>query len=107
MYTRKQYMTDHKSLGRLAYEKYYNQFIELEAGYVDRVVRTIGKAKLLASTDEHLNDIPLKYWDAIRPPEGSFTFAKKLGSWISPHYCVCIAKLAATHFIRGSHGQTA
>jgi hypothetical protein len=59
-YTRKQYLNKECS-----HREYYSQFVDdcIRA----RVCLFVGKDRILASTDEHLNDIPLDVWDAIGP----------------------------------------
>lgn len=59
MITRKEYMADSNRL----HHAYYLQFAT-EA--TKRLVLThITKARIMASTDEHMNDIPLAMWDRI------------------------------------------
>lgn len=45
------------------HRKYYAQFVS--EGVRDSVGRAIGVDRIMASTDPHLNDIPLKAWDAL------------------------------------------
>ena len=56
MITRKQYMNKD-----FTHAEYYGQFSS--ENVVAAVANYIGTDKLLNSTDEHLNDIPLKIWD--------------------------------------------
>jgi len=56
--TRKQYMA-----GEINHHDYYSQFVSDRM--INYVVRLIGKNRLLASTDEHMNDIPLFKWDQL------------------------------------------
>lgn len=54
--TRKQYMNR-----EFTHQEYYGQFSS--PNVVASVAAYIGPKNLLASTDEHLNDIPLRIWD--------------------------------------------
>ncbi len=57
-YTRADYMN-----GACSHRQYYGQFV---TPYIKALVsRFIGKDRLMASKDEHLNDIPLQLWDGI------------------------------------------
>ncbi len=56
MITRKQYMNNEHS-----FREYYEQFSSPDV--CAAVANHIGPKKLLASTDEHLNDIPLIEWE--------------------------------------------
>lgn len=56
MITRKQYMNKEAT-----FKEYYGQFSS--PSVVACVVSYIGVDRLLASTDEHLNDIPMHLWD--------------------------------------------
>lgn len=58
MITRQDYLN-----GKATHREYYGQFVN--ESVKSKVLKTIGKDKLLASTDEHLNDIPMKKWDSI------------------------------------------
>ena len=58
MYTRKDYMNNECS-----HREYYAQFVNQSV--ISRVLSVIGKDKILASNDEHLNDIPLNLWDSM------------------------------------------
>ena len=57
MITRKQYLNK-----EFSFREYYGQFSTPDT--VARVANYIGVEKLLASTDEHLNDIPMHIWDS-------------------------------------------
>ena len=47
----------------VSHREYYAQFITPE---IERVLLArIGRKAIMASTDEHFNDIPLRKWDAI------------------------------------------
>lgn len=60
MPTRKQYMNK-----ECTHREFYAQFAG--PGVKGRVLALIGIERLQSSTDEHLNDIPLKTWDALGP----------------------------------------
>lgn len=81
MYTRKQYMNK-----ECTHREFYGQHMTLPI--INMVVRAIGKDRLLRSTDEHLNDIPLKEWDNLHP---------LLGGSLSDS--VCFAKEAARQWL--------
>lgn len=100
MYTREEYMKDSKTNGKAAHRKYFGQFVT--AGTVATVVRAIGKEKLLASTNEHFNDIPLRLWDRLTPRlSGSEGFAKA-GDYYTLANGVCLAKEAARQFVENN-----
>lgn len=83
--------------GNVSHADYYGQFVN------ESVIRTvegyIGKAKIVASTDPHFNDIPLEKWDALQPAILSIV-GTKLGEangtgGVSLSDTVCVAKAAA------------
>lgn len=107
--TRSQYMEGDTSSKHRAY---YAQFVNEDVKA--RVAAVIGLTTLLYSTDEHLNDIPLKKWDAM----GGFVFKggemiqqpysiepiklsllKEAGEGVSSAILVCIYKEAARQMI--------
>ena len=97
MYTRSEYMTDSRVDGKKAYRKYYGQFVNPSTRA--RVVNAIGKEALLASTDPHMNDIPLIKWDRLVPAlPGSAGFAKA-GDYYTLANGVCLAKEAARQYL--------
>ena len=57
-YTRKEYMA-----GKVSHNDYEAQFVNGEV--INYVLRGIGRDRILASKDEHFNDIPLAKWDAL------------------------------------------
>ncbi len=57
-YTRKDYMD-----GNCDHDTYYAQFVT--ADMLSYVAIVIGKDKIIASTDKHFNDIPLRHWDSL------------------------------------------
>jgi len=56
--TRSQYLA-----GECTYNEYYSQFVT--ESLIKYVVKCIGSEKIINSTDEHFNDIPLQYWDRL------------------------------------------
>ncbi|MCD6056520.1 MAG: hypothetical protein K0Q89_50 [Thermomicrobiales bacterium] len=118
MITRAQYMERSGEVFRAGgdtmavHREYYAQFVNDQT--ISHVVRSVGAARLLASTDPHLNDIPLQQWDALCgfrrrgseiewfSPHSSFPcnwISKELGTWMSPSDLGCIAKEAARQWI--------
>lgn len=67
--TRKQYMEESSKVFREGgdtmevHRRYYAQFVNEST--VSAVSRHIGLDRLLASTDPHFNDIPLREWDSL------------------------------------------
>lgn len=57
--TRKEYMKDSSNL----HHEYYLQFANKCTKTV--ILNSIGEKALMASKDEHLNDIPMKKWDKL------------------------------------------
>lgn len=93
IYTRQQYMQDSQVNGTAAHRKYFGQFVNPST--IARVVNAIGKDRILASTNPHMNDIPLASWDRITPQlPGSGGFAKA-GDYYTLSNGVCLAKEAA------------
>lgn len=98
--------------GRATHRQYYGQFVNDEVKH--SVMYKFGLERLLASTDEHLNDLPLREWDAL----GGFIFRygeivsrpatfypidgkllKEAGEGYSPAVAVCVFKEAARQII--------
>ena len=72
---------------------YYGQLVNEQT--IAAVALLIGRDRILASTDPHLNDIPLKEWDRIIK---SFPLAARfdtLGDYPTLAGLVCVAKEAA------------
>jgi len=93
MFTRKDYMEK-----RCTHREYYAQFVTDEIR--QHVAKHIGTDQLRASTDEHLNDIPLRRWDHL--PlfyKSDHEKVRAAGDWISPAGAVCIYKEAARQLI--------
>lgn len=59
-YTRADYMAENPVVD---HRTYYGQFVD--DGVINYVLRGIGRAAILASKDEHFNDIPIRKWDAL------------------------------------------
>ena len=99
-YTRAEYMKDaqHEAKGpSTAHRRYFGQFVT--DGTKSRVLSAIGLDRLKASTDPHLNDIPLKIWDQLTPQlPGSAGFSKA-GDYYTLANGVCLAKEAARQII--------
>lgn len=114
MWTRKQYMNH-----ECTHDQYYSSVLNsLGKGRVDYVLlMLIPRQQLLASTDEHFNDIPLSKWDAgheaitrlVRwdmmeqtwngepPPRGTVYW--------SLSDSVCVLKQAAKEFVESYHDR--
>lgn len=102
--TRAEYMADpchmvatpnHKELASAAHRAYYAQFVS--PATIAAVVQQIGAANILASTDVHMNDIPLERWDRL-----SFTIAKSFqsaGDYATKAGLVCVGKEAARQWL--------
>lgn len=97
IFTRADYMKASREESPAAHRRYYAQFVN--AHTIAHVVARIGAAKLRASTDEHLNDIPLAHWDALA---GNLPLAQSLkiaGDYLTLGNAVCIAKEAARQWL--------
>ena len=92
MFTRKQYMDK-----EVTHRQYYGQFVT--DATKQRVLRCIGETRLMASTDEHLNDIPLEKWDSLGPAGSRDNWNATRGDWPSLAGAVCIHKEAAHQLI--------
>lgn len=77
------------------HHQYYSQFVD---SYITTLVLAkIGKDKILASTDYHLNDIPLRLWDTLHwdIKRHCYKAVASTGNQYSLSTTVCIAKTAA------------
>jgi len=83
--------------GKCTHRQYYAQFVTTD--YVKTIVKYIGSAKLLSSTDESLNDISLHIWDMAPTSHGTSGKMKELGDVLTLAGSVCIAKEAAKQYI--------
>jgi hypothetical protein len=90
-YTRKQYLA-----GECSHREYYSQFVAEEVK--NRVHTYIGVSRLLASTDKHLNDIPLNLWDRLGAV-GSKARWDAAGDYPTAAGRVCIYKEAARQIV--------
>lgn len=103
VYTRADYMSEPyevRSTGK-PHRRYYAQFVNRNT--INQVVARIGSKRLLASTNPHLNDIPLKEWDNL---SGSLILArtfKSTGDSCTLGGLVCAAKEAARQYIESTH----
>ena len=93
MYTRKQYMNKECS-----HADYNRQFVS--PAMLRSVESHIGVERIRASTDEHLNDIPLWEWDLL-PYNTSRELLKECGDYLTQAGHVCIAKQAARMLLEG------
>ena len=91
-WTRKQRLADECS-----HREYFAQFVDASA--IASVVRHIHARKLIASTDPHFNDIPLKVWDILPAPFGTAAKMKALGDFLTLAGQVCIHKEAARQYV--------
>ena len=73
MIKRADYIKDSSNLHR----SYFGQFVNEEVK--DAVLQAISKEALMASKDEHLNDIPIDKWDAL----SGFRFSKTTGEMLT------------------------
>jgi len=97
--TRKEYLS---SSSPTAHREYYAQYV------TDAIVSHVGTAigqKLLRSTDEHFNDIPLRRWDDIgwgmRPDFKAYGDSDSLAGR------VCIVKEAARQWLEQERSHDA
>lgn len=97
MYTRTQYLADSYAEGVTAHRRYYGQFVTPDTIRV--VVARIGSDKILASTDPHFNDIPLRLWDALVPRLPGSAGFKRAGDYYTLANGVCLAKEAARQYV--------
>ncbi|MEQ8237973.1 MAG: hypothetical protein RIA69_02115 [Cyclobacteriaceae bacterium] len=82
----------------ITFREYYSQFVNEQ--FIKRVVSTIGHNQLIKAKDsDHLNDIPLRLWDAIGAPADTREKMKLCGDFLSLAGCVCIAKEAARQYL--------
>lgn len=92
LFTRHDYMTSPSSSAN--HRRYYSQYVTPQI--IAAVVEVIGAVDLLASTDPHLNDIPLARWDKLANYLGfSRRMWDELGDTPSLAGKVCILKEAA------------
>lgn len=102
-YTRKQYMAEPyktRADSAAAHRRYYAQLVN--ARTIVYVVSIIGADKLRASTDEHLNDIPLRKWDNLTRGLPLATSFANLDDYATLGGLVCVAKEAAHQWIEAN-----
>ena len=96
MFTRKERLNN-----ECTHREFFGQFVTQQM--MNLVVGRIGGDKLLASTDEHLNDIPLRRWDALSGTVRMFITSKQITDaglhGFSLSDCVCTAKEAARQWM--------
>lgn len=79
---------------------YYGQFVT--PALIDYVVWAIGADVINASTDPHMNDIPLRLWDALSTAENRLAIRfSDVGETQTSSVMVCICKEAARQFTEG------
>ncbi len=94
-----------------AHREYYGQFVDEEIKR--RVLLFIGREAIIASTDPHFNDIPLRKWDNLAgfysawsegwKAEKGEDGRRRVG--VSLANCVCIYKEAARQIKEGEVGD--
>ena len=95
MYTRNDYLD-----GKCTHREYYAQFVTEEVR--QRVTQRIGKSRIVASEDEHFNDISLVHWDRVGPFWSAIhERVKEAGDYMTMAGIVCIAKEAARQIVEG------
>lgn len=107
---RKEYMDADKltdgaydgSKGHDVHHAYFSQFVN--SWITDTVLSHIGRERLLASRDVHLNDIPLKLWDDLPWPFGMEKRIREAGENMSLSTKVCIYKTAARLWLKANGG---
>jgi hypothetical protein len=88
MFSREQYLS-----GECANADYYAQFVTEAARQI--VLNTIGRERILKSTNKYLNDIPLHLWDRLSFPVKGL---KEAGDYLTLAGKVCIAKEIARQY---------
>lgn len=97
IYTRDQYLNDSRTDGTAAHRRYFGQFVT--PATIQTVIRSLGHDRLMASSDPHLNDIPLSWWDRMTPALPGSAGFKKAGDYYTLANGVCLAKEAARQYI--------
>jgi len=105
MMTRTEYMALSRTEGMKAHRAYYAQFVN--PAITSRVVQGIGAARLLASTDRHMNDIPLGMWDHLVDHLPVANKMKEVGDYLTMGNGVCILKEAARQWVEAQQKQEA
>lgn len=85
--------------GACTHSEYYGQFVtDRTLAYV---ASRIGKDRILASTDPHFNDIPLRLWDSITPKAPGSSLFEKAADYYTLAGGVCMLKEAARQIKEG------
>ena len=81
--------------GQGLHRAYYAQFV-VDAHY-SRLSNSVGIDRILASKDEHFNDIPLELWDKVSAPVPAVTaqIMRECGDYPTLAGAVCTLKEAA------------
>lgn len=95
-FTRKQYLD-----GDCTHSQYYSQFVDVAMKSRVLIRFGIDKIKAAFAEDEHLNNIPIAYWDGLAVPFTAYAAnAMRLaGDYPTLAGGVCIAKEAARQLI--------
>lgn len=107
---RKEYMDADKltdgaydgSKGYDVHHAYFSQFVT--ADVTATLLQYISGARLLASRDVHLNDIPLKLWDDLPFLQSIARKAQEFGDNTSLNTKVCVYKTAARLWLKANGG---
>lgn len=91
-FTRQQYLNHECS-----HRQFYAQIVTDEVKAT--VLQRIGLSKLMASTDENLNDVSLRLWDALPATRAMSEATKATGDYLTLAGKVCIFKEAARQII--------
>ncbi len=93
-FTREQY-----SRNEVTHEQYFAQFVTPRV--ISIVLHQFSVDELLASKDEHLNDLKLYRWDALHNSivDACRDILKEADEWTTMAITVCIAKAAARQII--------
>lgn len=94
---REEYMSAPRDQAQAAHRQYYGQFVN--AATIRAIVNRIGAPRLLASTDAHLNDIPLADWDKAAKGIPMAISFKSVNDFPTLGGLVCVAKEAARQWI--------
>lgn len=95
IFTHSDYMSD-----KCTHRQYYGQFVNADT--ISLVARAFGNDRLLASKDEHFNDIPLALWDALVPHAPGSAKFKEAGDFYTLAGGVCMLKEAARQIVEAT-----
>jgi len=97
VFTHAEYMAAPREAQAAAHRRFFAQGVT--DGLTRLVAQIIGAEAIKASTDRHMNDIPLIRWDRLAPSVRSAALSLNkrtgAGSQVSLSDCVCLAKEAA------------